>query len=98
VLTVNDIRAQYPVPGTAAGSRSAIPGCYCVGGAFLLMQGNIYAPWPYEEILAQGLQRENPCLDAESVWRFAHDIIAFNDAGDFEAAWQMLGEALVYRK
>jgi len=95
MLTVEMIREKYPEPRTM---NMRLEGNeykgYCVGGAFLMMQGVVLDPWPWDVDIAQGLQRENPALDEFDAREMTREIVLANDNGHFETAWKLLGEAL----
>lgn len=101
-ITVEKIRAMYPDP--VISSKGIENGRYCVGGALCLYTG-IESRIPMTATLANRLRVINPALwdktprtlkDMGSTYAF--QIITANDDGDFEKAWQLLGEALTFSK
>ena len=88
------IRERYPNPTESSNWR---PGDerYCVGGAFMFWLGDDeWHGFPGPDWLASGLMKANPRLPDAKSWAWA--IIAPNDHGDFERAWQVLENALAW--
>lgn len=95
MLTVDDIRTRYPDPCTSQSSRA--DGTYCVGGACLLVAA---LPWRDNSVFPQGwqvaqaLRQLNPLMGDALALDYARRIIHENDAGHFDAAWQLVSLAL----
>jgi len=95
MLTVEMIREKYPEPRVVNIRPEGNAGRgYCVGGAFLLTQGDDCNPWPLDVDIARGLRRANPTLDKFDALEIAREIVLANDNGHFETAWKLLGQAL----
>ena len=99
-LTLAAIRAAYPEPRQV----NVLPspghtGYYCVGGAFCLMVSNelICEAFPWASDLASTFRHAIPRLTTEQSNEYADAIIAANDAGRFEEAWELLGEVLEWQ-
>jgi len=103
-VAVEEIRKRYPNPVKAGGSVD--PLSYCTGGAVCLF-ADLPVHFPLIHRLAEALRKLNPELSSyvvknEHGWSkaasYALSIITANDAGDFERAWQLVGEALEWKK
>jgi len=96
LMTIADIRARYPHPKAPTGrGLLTAPTDYCIGGALCLSQGR-GGRFPSCAYLTRVLMAMQPALRWPEADRFAQAIIAYNDAGDFEAAWQRAADALSY--
>jgi hypothetical protein len=101
-ITAAMVREAFPNPASMNDQKAGVPGCYCVGGAFLAIvhessnQGIPVIGFPNPEPIAKALRRVNPSLSEYHAERFAWDIIHANDAGDFDDAWRFLGFALTH--
>lgn len=94
----DSIQAMRRLYRDCARSGTHLGGRYCVGGAFLRARYGDHACWPFPtaSTLAMGLQGDNAALSRSKAIRFASEIIRDNDRGDFNAAWEVLAEALSY--
>lgn len=99
-IRVEDIKAKYPSP-----VRYGSVGGYCVGGAlglYLMREHGLLHGWaqgfPTLTALTGYLKVANPLLDEELAARYGGGILRENDLGTFEAAWELLRQALVYRE
>ena len=100
-LTIAAIRAAYPEPRQAWHDPSpGHTGDYCVGGAFCLSSGIWSAgkTFPSPSDLAQTFELMIPTLSAEQAFDYAKEIIDANDEGQFEEAWEILGEMLEWQE
>lgn len=92
---VAEIRRRFPNPATYA--HNADRECYCVGGAFMdyIDHPRGRFPWrfPLRECLADALHSHTG-KSRRLCERFADRILADNDRGDFDSAWQGLEDAL----
>jgi len=97
---VDAIRERYPIPTTLLeslrGSRFSKP--YCVMGALKLFQGSTANPFPDYCASAMLLTKENHNLSGDKAFCYAQSIVRANDSHNFEAAWSLLNEALLYGK
>jgi dienelactone hydrolase len=90
MITMQAIREKYPNPEPAVEGATG----YCVGGALVLFMG-LEDPendtwFPGVKAIAEALQKANPALDYRSAERLAWDIIADNDHGYMDLAWDKL--------
>ncbi len=84
------IKERFPNPTTINNSKED----YCVGGAFCLFRGSRDTfPGPIE--LAEELMSYNSNLDIDQALAYGNLITGYNDKGNFDRAWELLGEALV---
>jgi hypothetical protein len=101
-ITAAMVREKFPHPVSMDDRKAGVPGCYCVGGAFLAIvhessnRGIPDIAFPEPEPIGDALRRVNPSLSGGRADRFAWDIIHTNDARDFDGAWRILDEALSY--
>jgi hypothetical protein len=99
MITLAEIRAQYPTPMRATDSHEIDePGQYCVGGAFCrAVTAGLRQGFPTHVLIGRKLQTQNPALSDELAARFGLAIIGHNEARDFDSAWKLLGAALKWR-
>lgn len=101
MMTAAQVRAKYPTPVRSRTIYPQITG-YCVGGAlFLAFYDPQYQPasvFPGATQIRDLLMRANPDVSFLMAELAANDIIMFNDAGSFEAAWRVLDQVLSYRR
>jgi hypothetical protein len=98
-ITMPEIRSQYPA---AQSHRDAVGGHgYCVGGAICCFINqlaasvvNIRLRFPDVYTLERYLDDLRPFLPYNSRHVAAKQIIACNDAGDIEGAWQVVDQFL----
>jgi len=100
VFTMAEIRAAYPNPTTNPNAWSDT--CYCVGGALCLYTAEdrndpLPVRFPMEEYLGHVLWTVNPLLEKSLANWYARRIVAHNDSGAFEWAWNLLESALNFR-
>ncbi len=100
-LTLAAIRAAYPEPRCAGHAASlGQTGNYCIGGAFWLAAGGppyCVGNFPRRDTLADVFCVAMPNLPYLKASDYAEAIIDANDAGDFERAWELLGEVLEFQ-
>lgn len=101
-LNVADIRRAYPDPVSAIESGSID---YCVLGALVhsvrakspeMLDGIDFQcmGFPDEDEAGKLLARAYPRLELKEATEAADDVIAFNDAGQFDKAWAVLDHHL----
>lgn len=95
-LTVEEIRRLYPNPIEATVEEAQSRDAYCVGGALCRARGMEAATFPGIWPVSIHLLDENPDLPENAAKEFAGRIVELNDAGDFDAAWGALRDALAY--
>ena len=100
------IKEKYPKNKSAAEDPSQD---YCVGGAAILYYCE-YSPnyltlasthaqrFPDETFLTGIVFKFNEKLSYDKAFKFASNVIFFNDSGQFERAWETLGQALVWKE
>lgn len=97
------IRAQFPHPVSASNpANTDNPSYYCVGGALVLYKRRMklgaglhdYERFPDFTDVAAVIRDYQPSLSLATRRELASEIIASNDAGDFERAWRLLDRAL----
>jgi hypothetical protein len=92
-----------PVPARLAYPEGSRPEQYCVGGSLCLsypdaVPGFRPRPFPAPNDLADWLMALNAALDDTAAMDFAARITHNNDASCFARAYQVLDQALTYRK
>lgn len=95
-MNVADIKAKFPNPSDPLDDQKTETS-YCVGGAFCMALGWKSNTFPNVDILMEALREANADLSIRLADKYAVDIIKANDAGDYEAAWKALGDALEYK-
>jgi hypothetical protein len=93
---LKQIREKYPYPSRLPhGDESWGDESYCVGGALCQFVGN-GIEFPTVSMLANVLCAVNKNLSDEKGGEYAFKIIMENQAGNFDSAWDVLGDALSY--
>jgi len=94
---VRAIRAMYPHPVPARCLRFT-ERAYCVGGALQCFVEQTEVPqggaFPSPHSLSAVLRKANTRLNRFEARALAGQITSANDTGDFQRAWERLGEAL----
>ena len=94
MITMGQIRAQYPHPQVASVAE-ADPNGYCVGGAVCRVAfPAVSANFPLPSSIDDALQHLNPALTPGLAWAAACRITDRNDAQDFAGAWNAVEKAL----
>lgn len=93
-ILVLDLKAKYPNPVCASDSDS-VPTVCCVGGAFCRATTEESELFPDKDSIARALLRANMYL-VDRAYDYAYTIIALNDMGQFNEAWDTLENALCY--
>ena len=98
MVDLADLRRQFPHP-QACPADMPTSGTYCVGGALCLtVFQSCPTPFPAAAFLAEALRAVNHHIDATRAREFARAITSANDADDFEKAWLLMSEALIYSR
>lgn len=105
-LTIDAIKAKYPDPVVSFPNckSPAHTECYCVGGAFYQYLVRQRSPglkmvpglmrFPTAGELAHALMEAESGLSIELAEEYALAIVMENDAGRFDAAWNVLDRAI----
>lgn len=103
-MTVATIRALYPHPVECCAETKGATGFYCVGGALIDYYGVLddyegvgHRTFPPDCVLAEALMKINPELTYQDALGFGVAITEYNDARDFDAAWDAANHALSWR-
>jgi hypothetical protein len=95
MISVKEIRQQYPNPRALAYGEAKVDDGYCVLGALLRCVDNMYASFPSSEFVIPVLVTMNPTLSYQRAQDYCFRIMEMNDTyKDFEAAWAELDKAL----
>jgi len=94
---VDAIRERYPTPMTSgqASYGKDYKDRYCVMGALGLFRGHL-THFPFASLGAMCLGGMNENLPTDIAVDYSLRVIRLNDTGNFEAAWSLLNEALLY--
>lgn len=92
---IAEIRLQYPNPKKSRDDRG-MQCDYCVGGAFVMYTTEMEDRFPDVDQLAWVLMENNTDMPEDTAYGYAKRIIDANDEGHFEAAWNILEQALEY--
>ena len=98
---VDAIRERYPMPmsvNTFMTLHRRMKDPYCVLGALTLYYHIGIAHFPGIATSVIALRNANCNLNAEIARGYYVKISGLNDSGNFEAAWSLLNEALLYGK
>lgn len=99
-MRIDEIREKYPSPIRAC-QYNGLPECYCVGGALCLAAG-MDQPFPDSSEILQAAKVYNKSLSVccseeyATAKIMAERIVAQNDIGSFEKAWECLEELLTF--
>lgn len=94
MTTIEEIRARYPRPVIALARH---PEAYCVGSALCRFTGVKDPQFPWHQEIGKALRVLNPFLPDDMALYFATRIVRNNDDGKFDAAWEVVREALAWR-
>lgn len=100
MISIEELRRKYHSPKTKYDITDF--GDYCVGGAFCLEMGWFAGEeegiaMPNAETLGTYLFKANDRLDMVQSYRFALQVVDYNDVRAFDLAWDKLDEALKAR-
>ena len=106
-LTVTALRHKYPHPLRAKQASGYVETEYCVGGAFCKEMGveRHGCNFPTSEEVQQAAQKANPAIDRNLLTErdfskfvsICDKVIAANDVGSFDVAWDAVRELLHWK-
>lgn len=96
MTTVEEIQKIYPHP-VIARARHPDPEAYSVGSAVCRFVGVKASQFPWYQEITKALRVLNPFLTNDVAFYFARRIVRHNDDGKFDAAWETVRDALLWR-